>query len=130
MKLYRGLRDSITYSKKPAEYLDSLYSPWTPGKGVRIRVAVSISAVERIPDVYLLIEEADVIALFMTFLKADPQRLFELLSNDLKARDEEIEKLRKANSTMRGKLLGLRRRVPAERQQEIDRILSREGEDE
>jgi hypothetical protein len=80
MKVYRGAKDTCTDSKKPDEYL----LEWEkPGDKIELRVTIK-DRPDRRSYILLEIEEKDIVALFFAFLKANPQRLFELLSDHLK----------------------------------------------
>jgi hypothetical protein len=129
MKLYR--EGSFTSSKNLEEYFSHRYRDafGEPGKGATVRhIGISINAPERPAHVNLLIEEQDVIALFVAFLKAQPGRVAELLAGHVQGKDQQIKRLEEERSRLRAGLRRLRDRVSDELRQDIEMILRRKGE--
>ena len=89
MKIYRGNDHVLTHDKPPSRYAFG----WKPGEEISLEGTKDKSG-RKHTRLELVIEEQDVIALFIAFLKASPNRLFELLAQELGKCDRENERLR------------------------------------
>lgn len=107
-------------SKTSSTYLNE--SAWQAGLTIEFRGAKK-DYPERETNISVLVEEQDVVALFAAFLKTEPKRLFELLADDMRAKDAEIERLYNAELRFRATLRRLRPQLPEQAQKELDSIL-------